>query len=413
MTPVIRGSEMSDLEYSVPDSVLERYLALGLRLNRHVEGVVDSYFGPQGLVEAVEAMDPVEPAVLRAAAEDLLAELGDGWLRDQVVGLRTFAGVLSEGRGSYQDEVEGCFGVRPEHTPEHVFGRAHEQLDELLPGAGPLADRYADWEESMRVPVGRVEGLVREVVELGRDWVRHHLLELPDGEGVDIVMVRDVPWMAFCEYLGELRSRISVNLDLPLSAFELLTIALHETYPGHHTERAVKDDVLVRRGGMLEESIVLMPTPQSLVSEGIAGVGPRLVLESSHGEALEAVIHDAGIDFDLRNSIAIRHALEPCRWAEVNAALMLHEDSANEAKVGGYLQHWGLMTPELAAHTVRFLKEPTSRTYTITYPAGREICDGFVAGSTDRLASLLQQQFRVRDLVAAVGTNGISPPSST
>ena len=29
------------------------------------------------------------------------------------------------------------------------------------------------------------------------------------------------------------------------------------------------------------------------------------------------------------------------------------------------------MTPELAAHMIRFFTEPTSRTYVITYPAGR------------------------------------------
>ena len=41
----------------------------------------------------------------------------------------------------------------------------------------------------------------------------------------------------------------------------------------------------------------------------------------------------------------MRRALEPCRWAEVNAALMLHEHGAGEAEVRAYLERWGLMTP--------------------------------------------------------------------
>ena len=38
--------------------VVERYLTLGLRLGRHVDGLVDSYYGPAELAEAVNAADP-------------------------------------------------------------------------------------------------------------------------------------------------------------------------------------------------------------------------------------------------------------------------------------------------------------------------------------------------------------------
>jgi hypothetical protein len=41
-------------------------------------------------------------------------------LRDQVVGPRTYAGVLAGESGSYADEVEGCYGVRATYTDEAV-----------------------------------------------------------------------------------------------------------------------------------------------------------------------------------------------------------------------------------------------------------------------------------------------------
>jgi hypothetical protein len=53
-----------------------------------------------------------------------------------------------------------------------------------------------------------------------------------------------------------------------MSAFELLVLTMHETYPGHHVERCSKEQLLVRGRGLLEETIVLVPTPQSLVSRG-------------------------------------------------------------------------------------------------------------------------------------------------
>jgi hypothetical protein len=141
----------------VTQSAVERYLRLGLQLGRHVSGIVDSYYGPPELAAAVEAESPVDPCGLVSEAEALLDELEDGWLRDQMVGLRTFAGVLAGESRTYADEVEGCYGVRPTYTDEAVFTAAHERLEALLPGEGPLAERKERWENSIRVPTERIE----------------------------------------------------------------------------------------------------------------------------------------------------------------------------------------------------------------------------------------------------------------
>ena len=274
-------------------SAAERYLRLGLQLGRHVGGIVDAYYGPPELAAAVDAAPPVDPPALVSAAEALLDELEDGWLRDQVVGVRTYAGVLAGESGSYADEVEGCYGVRPTYTDEAVFRAAHERLEELLPGDGPLAERYERWRNSILVPTEQVERTVAVVIEEARAWTRG-LVELPAGEGVVLEIVRDEPWLAFNYYLGDLRSRIAVNVDLPTSALELLRLTIHETYPGHHAERSSKEHLLVRGRGLLEETLVLVPTPQSLVSEGIAERAPNVLLEGDGGAALAAVMHDAG-----------------------------------------------------------------------------------------------------------------------
>jgi hypothetical protein len=227
------------------------------------------------------------------------------------------------------------------------------------------------------------------------------LVELPDDEGVVVEIVRDKPWLAFCHYLGGFRSRIAVNVDLTLSVVELLCLTSHETYPGHHAERSAKDHLLVRGRGLLEETLVLLPTPQSLVSEGIAELAPTMLLQGDGLGAFAAIVRDAGIELDLAHALAVERALEPCRWAEVNAALMLHEAGTSEAETHAYLERWGLMTPELAAHLIRFLNESTSRTYVMNYSAGRELCRSYVADDPERFRYLLTEQVRVRDLLAA------------
>jgi len=378
-------------------SAAERYVRLGLHLGRQVEGIVDSYFGPPELAAAVDAEPQAEPRALVSAAEALLHELEDGWLRDQVVGLRAYAGVLAGEPWSYPDEVEACYGVRPVHTDEAVFAEAHGRLEELLPGDGSLAERYDRWRKSILVPAERVEAAVAAVIAEARAWTRG-LVELPAGEGVDLEIVHDQPWLAFCYYLGDRRSRISVNVDLPISAIDLLELTIHETYPGHHAERCCKEELLVRGRGLLEETIVMVPAPQSLVAEGIASIAPSAVLESAGGAALAAVLHDAGIEFDLGHAVAVERALQPCGWADVNAALLLHDAGAAEAEVHAYLQRWALRSPELATHLMRFLTEPSSRTYMITYSAGRDLCRAYVAGEPERFRRLLTEQVRVSDL---------------
>jgi len=78
--------------------------------------------------------------------------------------------------------------------------------------------------------------------------------------------------------------------------------------------------------------LVLVPAPQSLVAEGIAELAPTVLLDGDGGSAVAAVVHDAGIGLDLEQALAVERALGPCRWAELNAALMLHEAGASDAK---------------------------------------------------------------------------------
>jgi hypothetical protein len=381
----------------VSETVVERYLKLGLRLGRHMDGLVDAYVGPAEIAAAVDAEPLRESGALASDAEQLLGELDDGWLRDQVRGLHTCAAFMAGAPGSYTDEVEGNYGVRPEHTDESVFEAAHRELDRLLPGDGALAERYEAWRNSITVPAERLHDTVAALIEEARAWAGG-IVDLPQGEGVDLEVVRDKPWMAFCEYRGALRSRISVNADLPISAFELLHITCHETYPGHHTERVCKDHLLVQGQGLLEETLVLMPTPQSLVSEGIAELGSELILGSDGGERLAGVLAEAGIELDLGHALAVWRARAPCGWVEVNASLMLHQQGAGEDVVASYLERWALTTPAMAAHIVRFINEPSSRTYIVNYSAGRELCSAYVGDDLGRFSRLLTEQIRVSDL---------------
>ena len=135
--------------------VITSYLELCLRLGRHIDGLVDAYYGPPEISERVEAEELREPsalvrdaaALLEALDEDALGETRSRWLRSQLVGLETVARRLAGEEVPFEDEVERCYGVRPQWTDEDAFERAHRDLDEALPGSGAVAERYQAWRE--------------------------------------------------------------------------------------------------------------------------------------------------------------------------------------------------------------------------------------------------------------------------
>ena len=81
-----------------------------------------------------------------------------------------------------------------------------------------------------------------------------------------------------------------MNVDIPVTPLDLVGLAAHEAYPGHHTERAAKEQRLIVDAGWLEEAIQLVPTPQALVSEGIAEVGLDVILDDESQQELEDVL---------------------------------------------------------------------------------------------------------------------------
>jgi hypothetical protein len=380
-------------------SAAERYLQLGLRLGRHVDGLVDAYYGPPELKDEVDAEPPADTAALVAEADELLGGLEDGWLRDQVRGLRTYAGVLAGEAHSYSDEIEGCYGIRPT-PPEHdAYAAAHARLEELLPGDGDLVERLESFRASQRVPNDRLIPALSELVDDLRGRTRA-LVELPAGERLDVEAVHDEPWWAFNYYLGDLHSRVVVNVDIPTTAYELVDLASHEVYPGHHTEHALKEQLLVRDRGLVEEAIQLVPTPQAVLSEGIAETGREIALDEDGEAAVVAILRRHGVPWDDR-APAVQVARRTLGRVGLDAALMIHEEGASSEQAEAYVRRWALATPDRARQTIRFVTDPTWRAYVITYSVGEDLCRAYVGGDRSRFVRLLTEHVRIGELAAA------------
>ncbi len=379
----------------------ERYLELGLRLGKHVDGLVDAYYGPAGLKAQVDAEETVEAAQLAADGDALAAELEDGWLRDQVQGCATYAHVLAGDEISYVEEIERCYGVRPELTPTSVYEAAHAELDELLPGDGSLYERRQAWRNQHLVDGAVAVPVLQKLLPVLRRRTAE-LLELPAGEQLTLEPVQDEPWWAFNYYLGDLRSRVVLNVDVPTTGHDLIHLAAHEVYPGHHTEHAVKEQLLLRDRGVIEEGIQLVPTPQAVLSEGIAETGAEVVLDDAARAEAYMVLAKHGLVVDPELTERIAESLDKLSTAGLDAALLIHAEGVSPEEAQAYFERWRLATPEQGAHAVRFATDPTWRAYVITYTAGRDLCRAYTAGDPERFRTLITEHVRVGDLLASL-----------
>ena len=382
--------------------VAVEYIELGLRLGRHLDGLVDSYYGPAELKERIDAEELRDPGSLAEDAARLRDSL-DGleadrrkWLEAQLVGLETAARKLGGAEVSFEEEVELYYGVPPHRTPESEFEAAHMAIDALLPGDGSLEERYRVWREDDAIPADRVAEVVARLTdELSRRSAE--LVGLPEGESVDYDYVTDKPWSAYNYYRGDLRSHIEVNTDIPMVPDVVVELVAHETYPGHHTEHAWKE-LLLTRAGRLEESIVLIPTPQSVVSEGIATSAADIALGEERQDVTASIVSDTGVRYDAELSRRVMEAAKPFAGVSTNAAFKLHVDGASVDEAREYVMQWALTSERRAAHVISFINDPMWRSYVTTYPNGHKLCGEFVSGDVGRFKRLLTEQLTPAEL---------------
>src|SRR5690606_28683118 len=104
---------------------------------------------------------------------------------------------------------------------------AHRALEEVLPGDGPLRDRVIAWREAHAVPRDKLEPAIRSLADDLRERT-HALFPLPEGEHVEWVFETNKPWSGFNYYEGGLRSRVAINVDLPVLSLSLGHLVAHQ-----------------------------------------------------------------------------------------------------------------------------------------------------------------------------------------
>lgn len=378
-------------------SPTRRYVELGLRLGKHDDDLIDSYYGPEDWLRRIDAEEPRDLASLVEDAGQLLADLDDDpWLAAQVRALWASARKLSGERFDYAEEGELVYGIKPLWYDEEPFRRAAALLEEALPGSGDLRHRVSQWLDQVAVPPDILERAFLDVAAELRRLTREKI-GLPEGEDFEFELVTDKRWLGYAEYLGDLRTRISVNTDLPFLAADIVNLTAHEIYGGHHTHHVWQEVELVRGQNQLEWTLTPLWAPSAVISEGVATTGPGIV--AGEGQELAAqVLGRLGFEYDAETGARVleaRHLLWPIT---ANVAMMLHGRGASVEETREYADTWSLQPEDRLDKLIASQVASPSPVYQHLYWQGHELVEAHVGGDPKRFRELLTARVLPADL---------------
>jgi len=370
------------------EPLTDEYLLLELSLAQHDPAQVDAYFGPENLKQQAEkeqiSLEAIEERALALGQKLQAIEPGEvdserlKSLELRLLALRTRV-ALNQGRKlPFDQESQLLFNaVAPAYAAEHFSGIL-QQIDELLPGKGPLPDRVTAFRKRFVIPPDRVHFIFTAALEECRSRTLQHI-DLPKHESFTIEYVTDKPWSAYNWYKGNSHSVIQVNTDLPIYIDQAVDLGCHEGYPGHHTYNALLEQNLVLARGWPEFSLYPLFSPQSLIAEGSGNYGVDLAFPGNERIEYERdhLFPLAGLDpSDADRYYQLLALRAQLHYAGNEAARHYLDGDISSEEAQQWLIDYALDTPEKAEKRISFYD--AYRSYVINYNYGKDLVAAWV-----------------------------------
>jgi hypothetical protein len=381
------------------DTIAERYVKLVLALGQHDADYVDAYYGPPDWKVEVERRKPPLPAIDRDA-EQLLDELGrlkpagdelvilrHRYVRRQLEALRSRVRMLMGARLTFDEESRALYDAVAPTLPESYFQAIGSELEPLLPGSGPLIERYDAFRKHFIIPSDRLNEVFDKAIDECRARTLKHV-ELPPTERFTVEYVTNKSWSGYNWYQGNFHSLIQVNTDLPVYIDRAVDLACHEGYPGHHVYNALLEKHLVRDRGWQEYTVYALFSPQSLIAEGTANYGIEVTFAGNERLEFErtALFPLAGLNpARAAEYHKVQSLVERLTYAGNEAARRYLNGEIDRAAAARWLVRYAMMSVPRAEQRVRFIDQ--YRSYVINYNLGKDLVKQHLeaaAGSGDR-----------------------------
>jgi hypothetical protein len=374
------------------NTIAERYVKLVLALGQHDADYVDAFYGPPewkaeaerqkmpltGIGTAADRLIAEIPSLSDSDRRDELVVLRRDYLRRQLESLRARVRMLEGNKLSFDEESQALYdAVAPVH-PESYFEATLKEIDQSLPGQGPLVDRWDAFRQKFVVPADRLGRVFDRAIAECRSRTLPHV-QLPANETFTVEYVKNKPWSGYNWYQGNYRSLIQVNTDLPIYIDRAIDLACHEGYPGHHVYNALLEKNLVRDRGWVEFSVYALFSPQSLIAEGTANYGIEVAFPGDERPVFErdVLFPLAGLDASQAAAYAkVRALVDRLAYAGNEAARKYLNGEKTRTQTVEWLTRYAMMPAASAEQRTKFFD--TYRSYVINYNLGKDLVKQYV-----------------------------------
>ncbi|MFP4542649.1 MAG: hypothetical protein ACLFQU_00320 [Candidatus Kapaibacterium sp.] len=371
------------------DHAAEYFVYLALSMNKHDKDYVDSYFGPDSLRERA-AMDNVSLKQIADGADSLIYYLDDFTFQEQILSERkkhlkglleslvARANMLLGEKYDFDQESLYIYGVVSPDFPESHFQNIIDSLDKMLPGGDSLHKRIADFRKQFIIPDDKVDAVFKRAIEESRKRTKE-FIDLPENEDFTLEYVNDVPWGAYNWYQGGSKSLIQINMDFPIYIDRAIDLAAHEGYPGHHVFHSIKEKEFAEKNGWFEYTIYPLFSPVSLISEGTANFGIKVIFpgEEKMKFEMQHLFPIAGLDSSLAPKYSeLMKMMARLSYARTKAAKKYYNGDMTREEAIDYMMKYQLVTKHRASKFLDFVDRYGS--YIINYNYGEDLVEDYI-----------------------------------
>ena len=375
------------------NNLAENYVRLGLAIGQYDPDFVDAYYGPDSLKQTGTKSTSFPKDSLLAAVDTLQQQCKSyldssqtndslrtraAWMSRQLNAFAERIRIFSENFSSFNEESKQLFSVEPPVYTEDHFKSLVSQLDSFLPGKGHIPERMQQLSKKFIIPKEKVDTVFKTAIEEARKRTRARY-EMPSNESFVLEYVTNKPWSGYNWYKGNYQSVIQINVDLPILIDRAIDLACHEGYPGHHVYNMLLEKNLYRDRGWVEISLYPLYSPQSLIAEGSANYGIEMAFPGTEaaGFAKKILVPLAGLDTTqvelYFKTLSIKSQLN---YARNEAARGLLNGTMDEKEALRWLTEYSLMSNELAAKSISFIRK--HRSYVICYNYGLDLVRNYI-----------------------------------
>ncbi len=388
--PADKENGVEDVNINL-SAVAEQYVRLALALGEHDEYYVDAYFGPEEwrdeAKQEAKSLDDIATAADSLVAElnaldmdgvDSLLELRQNFLATHLHAMASVSRMRNGQKYSFDEESKAIYGFVAPTFPREHYDQALAKLEELLPGEGPLHERYNAFMKQFEIPADKLELVVTKGIEECRRRTLQHMT-LPEGENFVMEMVSGNPWGAYNWYQGNGQGLIQIESSRPTHLGRSIELGCHEGYPGHHVFSSLLDFSYGQERGWVEFSIFPLFAPMGVIFEGSGNYAAKVAFpEQDRLDFLrDVIVPIAGlgeVDLGTRNKIdAIRESI---RYARIEAARNYLDGVWSREETVEWLTKYNLVPPEGIDSSIGFIER--YRAYTINYVLGQDLVGAYV-----------------------------------